>query len=83
MTRNKSGALLLTMQRFTIITGPLEATDCLRLSGVSRGEPNNRRRSERRRQRYIDWAKDKELARNEDARFVSWVGSFTKGKASP
>jgi hypothetical protein len=32
---------------------------------------------------YIDWAKDKEPARNEDARFLSWVGSYTKGKASP
>jgi plasmid replication initiation protein len=32
---------------------------------------------------YIDWAKDKEPAYNEDARFLSWVGSYTKGKASP
>ncbi|MGB9165279.1 MAG: replication initiator protein A [Rhodomicrobium sp.] len=32
---------------------------------------------------YIDWAKDKEPARNEDARFLAWVGSYTKGKASP
>jgi plasmid replication initiation protein len=32
---------------------------------------------------YMDWAKDKEPARNEDARFLSWVGSYTKGKASP
>ncbi len=32
---------------------------------------------------YIEWAKDKEAARNEDARFLSWVGSYTKGKASP
>ena len=32
---------------------------------------------------YIAWAKDKEPARNEDARFLSWVGSYTKGKASP
>ncbi|MFZ1110289.1 MAG: replication initiator protein A [Rhodomicrobium sp.] len=32
---------------------------------------------------YIDWAKDKEAARNEDARFISWVGSFTKGKPAP
>ena len=32
---------------------------------------------------YIAWAKDKEEARNEDARFLSWVGSYTKGKASP
>ena len=32
---------------------------------------------------YIEWAKDKEPARNEDARFLSWAGSYTKGKASP
>ena len=32
---------------------------------------------------YIAWAKDKDPARNEDARFLSWVGSYTKGKASP
>ena len=32
---------------------------------------------------YIDWAKDKEPARNEDARFLSWVGSYTKGKPAP
>ena len=32
---------------------------------------------------YIAWAKDKEPARNEDARFLTWVGSYTKGKASP
>ena len=32
---------------------------------------------------YIDWAKDKEPARNEDARFLSWAGSYTKGKPSP
>ncbi len=32
---------------------------------------------------YIAWAKDKGPARNEDARFLSWVGSFTKGKPSP
>ena len=32
---------------------------------------------------YIEWAKDKDPARNEDARFLSWVGSYTKGKASP
>jgi hypothetical protein len=29
---------------------------------------------------YIAWAKDKDVAINEDARFLSWVGSFTKGK---
>jgi len=32
---------------------------------------------------YMDWAKDKEAARNEDARFLSWVGSYTKGKTTP
>ncbi len=32
---------------------------------------------------YMEWAKDKEPARNEDARFLSWVGSYTKGKHSP
>jgi plasmid replication initiation protein len=32
---------------------------------------------------YIAWAKDKEAARNEDARFLSWAKSYTKGKASP
>ena len=32
---------------------------------------------------YIEWAKDKEVARNEDARFLAWVKSYTKGKASP
>ncbi len=32
---------------------------------------------------YIAWAKNKEAARNEDARFLSWVRSYTKGKASP
>ena len=32
---------------------------------------------------YIDWAKDKEPARSEDARFLSWAASYTKGKASP
>jgi plasmid replication initiation protein len=32
---------------------------------------------------YIAWAADKEAARNEDARFLSWAASFTKGKASP
>ena len=32
---------------------------------------------------YIEWAKDKESAFNEDARFLSWVKSYTKGKASP
>ena len=29
---------------------------------------------------YIAWAKDKDAARNEDARFLSWVRGFTKGK---
>jgi len=32
---------------------------------------------------YLAWAKDKEAARNEDARFLSWVGSYTKGKPAP
>jgi plasmid replication initiation protein len=32
---------------------------------------------------YIAWAKDKEPAHNEDARFLSWAGSFTRGKPSP
>ncbi len=32
---------------------------------------------------YIAWAKDKEAARNEDARFLGWVKSYTKSKPSP
>jgi plasmid replication initiation protein len=32
---------------------------------------------------YIEWAKDKNPARNEDARFLSWAGSYTKGKPAP
>ncbi|MEJ2118412.1 MAG: replication initiator protein A [Alphaproteobacteria bacterium] len=32
---------------------------------------------------YINWAKAKEPARAEDARFLSWVRSYTKGKAAP
>jgi plasmid replication initiation protein len=32
---------------------------------------------------YIAWAKEKEAARDEDARFLSWVKSYTKGKAAP
>jgi len=32
---------------------------------------------------YIGWAKDKDAARDEDARFLSWVKSYTKGKLSP
>ncbi len=32
---------------------------------------------------YKTWAKDKEAARNEDARFLSWVRSYTKGKPAP
>jgi hypothetical protein len=31
--------------------------------------------------RYSEWAADKDAALNEDARFVSWVRTFTKGKA--
>jgi plasmid replication initiation protein len=29
---------------------------------------------------YIAWASDKDAARNEDARFLGWVRSYTKGK---
>jgi hypothetical protein len=32
---------------------------------------------------YVNWARDKDAARNEDARFLSWVGSYTKGKPAP
>ncbi len=32
---------------------------------------------------YIAWAKDKEAARNEDARFLGWARSFTKDKPTP
>ncbi len=32
---------------------------------------------------YIEWAKDKDAARNEDARFIAWAKSYTKGKAAP
>lgn len=32
---------------------------------------------------YIAWAADKEPAYSEDARFESWVKSYTKGKPSP
>ncbi|MGO9170412.1 MAG: replication initiator protein A [Rhodomicrobium sp.] len=32
---------------------------------------------------YKNWAKNKEPARNEDARFLGWVKSFTKGKPPP
>jgi hypothetical protein len=32
---------------------------------------------------YIEGAKDKDPARNEDAQFLSWVGSYTKGKPTP
>ncbi len=32
---------------------------------------------------YTAWAKDKEAARNEDARFLGWVKSYTKGKPAP
>lgn len=31
---------------------------------------------------YLGWAAEKEPARNEDARFIGWVRSFTKGKAA-
>jgi hypothetical protein len=32
---------------------------------------------------YMAWAKDKEAARNEDARFLGWVKSYTKSKPNP
>lgn len=32
---------------------------------------------------YIEWARTKETARSEDARFLGWVRSYTKGKAAP
>jgi hypothetical protein len=32
---------------------------------------------------YCEWAADKERAHSEDARFLGWVKSFTKGKPSP
>jgi len=32
---------------------------------------------------YIAWAKNIEPARHEDARFLRWVGSYTKGKRAP
>jgi plasmid replication initiation protein len=32
---------------------------------------------------YIAWARDKDPARSEDARFLGWVKSYTKGKAAP
>lgn len=32
---------------------------------------------------YIEWAKTKDPAKNEDARFLSWVKSYTKGKPAP
>ena len=32
---------------------------------------------------YIEWAKTKDAARNEDARFIRWVVSYTKGKPAP
>lgn len=32
---------------------------------------------------YIAWAKNLEPARNEDARFLGWVKSYTKGKPAP
>jgi plasmid replication initiation protein len=34
-------------------------------------------------QLYVAWAKDKEHAHNEDARFIGWVKTYTKGKPSP
>ncbi len=32
---------------------------------------------------YIEWAKDKDTARNNDARFIGWAKSYTKRKAAP
>jgi hypothetical protein len=32
---------------------------------------------------YVAWAKDKDAAHNEDARFLGWVKSYTKGKPAP
>lgn len=32
---------------------------------------------------YIDWAKNKDPAHYEDARFLRWVTSYTKGKRAP
>lgn len=32
---------------------------------------------------YLEWAKTKDAARNEDARFLGWVKSYTKGKPAP
>jgi plasmid replication initiation protein len=32
---------------------------------------------------YAEWAKTKDVARNEDARFLGWVESYTKGKPAP
>jgi len=32
---------------------------------------------------YVEWAKTKDAARREDARFLRWVTSYTKGKAAP
>lgn len=34
-------------------------------------------------QTYTGWASDKDAARNEDARFIGWVKSYTKGKRAP
>ena len=32
---------------------------------------------------YLEWAADKDAARSEDARFLGWVKSYTKGKPAP
>jgi hypothetical protein len=29
---------------------------------------------------YLNWVADKDAARNEDARFLAWAKSFTKGR---
>ena len=32
---------------------------------------------------YMEWAKYKDLARDQDARFIGWAKSYTKGKPAP
>jgi len=32
---------------------------------------------------YREWAADKDVARSEDARFIGWLKSYTKGKPAP
>lgn len=33
--------------------------------------------------KYKEWASDKDVAKDEGARFVTWVATYTKGKAAP